>query len=78
MATKRWTRRTLLAVVWAGAASTWASIAHHFFALPDIGLAMVLTVGFAALALPVIRERRSGGLHQSMTTTTKPRNVPSG
>jgi hypothetical protein len=43
MQTRFWVRRTVLAIVWGLAVSTWASIAHHLAGMPDIGLPLVLT-----------------------------------
>ena len=45
----RWVRRILLAVVWAYAAATWASIGHYFAGVPDFG--PVLVIGMAAVIL---------------------------
>ena len=56
MPRNRWTRRILLALIWAGAASTWASIAHHFMGLPDVGPALVLVSIAMTLVIPTIRD----------------------
>jgi hypothetical protein len=44
-----WVRRIVLALVWAYAAATWASIGHYFVGLPDLG--PVLIIGVAALIM---------------------------
>jgi hypothetical protein len=56
MPRNRWTRRVLLALIWAGAVSTWASIAHHFWGLPDVGPALVLVTAAVTLVIPTIRD----------------------
>jgi hypothetical protein len=47
-----WIRRFVLAGVWAFAASTWSSIGHHLFGLPDAGLLLVLAVAGVILLWP--------------------------
>jgi len=47
-----WIRRFVLAGVWAFAASTWSSIGHHLFGLPDAGLLLVLAVVGVILVWP--------------------------
>lgn len=50
MQTKFWVRRTILAIVWGLAISTWASIAHYLAGVPDVGPLLVLgTVAFIML-----------------------------
>jgi hypothetical protein len=46
-------RRLILAGLWALAMSTWGSIGHHLFGLPDAGPILVLVVVAAILAWPL-------------------------
>jgi hypothetical protein len=48
-----WSRRLILAGLWALAMSTWGSIGHHLFGLPDAGPILVLVVVAAILAWPL-------------------------
>ena len=70
MHTKFWVRRTLLAVVWGLAVSTWASIAHHLGGMPDIGPMLVLTTMTFIMVRPTRRlfltQRRSSPADASM------------
>jgi hypothetical protein len=63
MDTKFWVRRTVLAIVWGLAVSTWASIGHHLAGMPDVGPLLVLgTVAFILLrptSRASVREQRS-------------------
>jgi hypothetical protein len=60
MHAKFWVRRTILAVVWGMALSTWASIAHHLAGMPDIGPMLVLT----AMTLIMVRPTKRISLPQ--------------
>jgi len=55
MQTRFWVRRTVLAIVWGLAVSTWASIAHHLAGMPDIGLLLVLTTMTFIMVRPARR-----------------------
>jgi hypothetical protein len=55
MHTKFWVRRTVLAIVWGLAVSTWASIAHHLAGMPDVGLLLVLTTMTFIMVRPTRR-----------------------
>jgi hypothetical protein len=52
MHTKRWIRRGIAAAVWGLTASTWASIAHHLFGMPDLVPLMALGAIAVVLAWP--------------------------
>jgi hypothetical protein len=54
MHSRFWFRRLALAAVWGLATSTWTSIGHYLFGLPDIGLLAVGTVCALTLAWPWI------------------------
>jgi hypothetical protein len=72
MQSKRWIRRGVLALVWGLAVSTWASIGHYLFGLPDIGpIAVITTVG-GILAWPLITQpgRRASEAPASLANTT--------
>jgi hypothetical protein len=61
MQTKFWPRRIVFAVVWGLTVSTWASIAHFFFGMPDVGpILVVATMAFVLLrpAVHVPRKHR--------------------
>ena len=50
MSNRDWLRRLIMTGVWAASVSTWASIAHHLFGLPDFGpLMVVLTVTLSVI-----------------------------
>jgi hypothetical protein len=70
--TKFWVRRTILAVVWGLALSTWASIAHYLGGLPDVGPALVLTAMIFIMVRPA---RRISLLHGRSTTGDGPMQV---
>ena len=53
-------RRSLAALLWAVAVSTWASIAHHFFRLPDVGLVVVAITILIVMTAPQMRLARAG------------------
>jgi urea transporter len=55
MQTKFWVRRTVLAIVWGLAVSTWASIGHHLFGMPDVGLPLVLATMTFIMVRPALR-----------------------
>jgi hypothetical protein len=55
MQTKQWIRRGVIAVVWGLAASTWASIGHHLFGMPDLVPLMALGAVAVVLAWPIKR-----------------------
>lgn len=56
MQTNRWIRRGLTATVWALAASTWASIAHHLFGMPDLVPLMAIAAVAVVFAWPTKRQ----------------------
>lgn len=45
-------RRLVLAVLWAFALSTWASIGHHLLGLPNVGPLLVLFASVMIVAWP--------------------------
>lgn len=55
MQTKFWIRRIVLAIVWGLAVSTWASIAHYLFGMPDAGLILVVGTIVFILVRPTQR-----------------------
>jgi hypothetical protein len=55
MQTTHWIRRGVVAVVWALAASTWASIAHHLFGMPDLVPLMAIAAVAVVFAWPTKR-----------------------
>jgi urea transporter len=55
MQTRSWVRRTVLAIVWGLAVSTWASIGHHLFGMPDVGLPLVLATMIFIMLRPALR-----------------------
>lgn len=61
-------RLILRTVVWAAAASTWASIAHHLFGFPDVGLALVTLTCFAVVMQHAHRQRTHGRAMQPALT----------
>jgi hypothetical protein len=62
MQTKFWVRRIVLAIVWGLAVSTWASIAHFLFGMPDVGLILVVATMAFVLLRPIVHiPRRHGG-----------------
>lgn len=52
---RRWARTALLIAIWGGAATTWASIGHYLFGLPDMGLAMVALSTAVILGAALLR-----------------------
>lgn len=52
MLKNHWTRRVLLAAVWAMAVSTWSSIAHYLGGAPDFGPMLTFGVAIVILAWP--------------------------
>jgi hypothetical protein len=60
-----------LAVVWAMAVSTWASIGHHLLGVPDMGLLLVIVSVFMTLGWPVRRvllSRATSGIPAHLKT----------
>jgi hypothetical protein len=55
MQTNQWIRRGVFAVVWGLAASTWASIGHHLFGMPDLVPVMALGAVAVVMAWPIKR-----------------------
>lgn len=47
-------RRLLIAAIWAMAASTWGSIGHHVFGLPDLGALAPLLAAGVVLGWPLV------------------------
>ena len=50
---RNWTRRLMLATVWAMAMSTWSSIGHHVFGLVDLGPVLTGLAAAVVLLWPV-------------------------
>jgi len=59
MESKRWGVRLAGAGIWAVAAMTWGSIAHHLWGFPDVGVGMAILAVALVLALPLQRAERA-------------------
>ncbi|MDQ3689477.1 MAG: hypothetical protein M3406_05475 [Chloroflexota bacterium] len=71
MKNRSWTRRLLVAGVWAMAMSTWGSIGHHLLGLIDFGPLLVAVSVAVVLAWPVqVRDDSMAGAGSSMRAET--------
>jgi hypothetical protein len=59
MESKRWGMRLAGASIWAVAALTWGSIAHHLWGFPDVGVVVAIVSVALVLALPLQRTERA-------------------
>jgi hypothetical protein len=75
MQTKFWLHRIVFAVVWGLAVSTWASIAHFFFGMPDVGPILVVAVMAFVLLRPAVHVPRKHR-HPNAADAAMHRGVP--
>jgi uncharacterized protein YqgC (DUF456 family) len=59
MENKRWGMRLAGASIWAVAALTWGSIAHHLWGLPDFGVVLAVVAIALVVALPFPKAERA-------------------